>query len=212
MKTITLNTRHVDCKNLSKEEFVKLLSEDISQVEANVTASIPMFKCLAKIGWHKHREEMRRRYEYNLRNIANRTWKKESTRNAHVAADMEKYDKEHSSDVFTFNERYYLPTYFDFDGNCDTSTGINNDSIIKFGDTAEKLGRCFGILKHSKFFDKAIGWQFEYRVDEKTWKCYSRPEIKLIFSDEVQKEIVEAHIKFCESVNDFYNNSNYWGD
>lgn len=95
-------------------------------------------------------------------------------------------------------------TYFDF--NCfPFRQGIDEYCIIRKGRLDdESLMKCWEIVVKSKYFQKANGWQFVYYD--------SRPQIELILPKELQKEYDNDKRILSDAINNFYKNTNYWGD
>ena len=82
--------------------------------------------------------------------------------------------------------------------------GISGDCIIDIKDDMTKnLERCYEAIKDNKYFKNGLGWILE---------AGSRPQIKLILPEDIQKEFDDEKDKLTKDIMRFYQNCSYPGD
>lgn len=203
MSKIYLVERSVEVKNLTKDEFVTKMSEDI-------TNAIDVYQLMCDVYNKKAEVETTNR---NLERFCDEAeklfteFKRESTRQrkreAYVNEKMAKY-----------NHFYKLSgiSYFDLD--CEPGkNGLSGCCCISFKDMMDVLPRTFEYLKDNKYFNGAIGWKLGY--DESSFYkgfCASRPQIYLTLPVELEMQFKAEASKLAKEIADFYRDAKYFGD
>lgn len=96
--------------------------------------------------------------------------------------------------------------------------GISGSCVLRTEDiNEEKVRRCFEEIKDKKYFQLAKGWEFCYetkKTDNEDYKYYScfRPQIKLIFDEDVQKQYEKDEKDLADDIARFYSDCRYCGD
>lgn len=206
---IVLARSFVTCENLSFEEFKSLIKIDMDEaIKSYKYNSIPKQYQIAKERYFKNMNDRKEKIIADEMKYAEKKWKTEKRRNKHMEEVMKRFE-ELPNDFRTY---IYGLEYFDFDGNCGTENYINASCIIKKDSDDEALENCFSVLKESKYFDKAIGWEFIYEGDAETYRSCFRPSVKLLFDIATEKEIHKSKESLSNAIDDFYKNTNYYGD
>ena len=98
------------------------------------------------------------------------------------------------------------------------SNGISGSCILRTKDiNEEKVRSCFKYIKDKKYFLNAKGWEFCYETsetDNENYKYYScfRPQIKLLFDEDVQKQYEKDVKDLADDISRFYATCRYCGD
>lgn len=203
MSKIYLVERSVEVKNLTKDEFVTKMSEDI-------TNAINIYQLMCDVYNKTAEVETTNR---NLERFCDEAeklfteFKRESTRQrkreAYVNEKMAKY-----------NHFYKLSgiSYFDLD--CEPGkNGLSGCCCISFKDMMDVLPRTFEYLKDNKYFNGAVGWKLGY--DESSFHkgfCASRPQIYLTLPVELEMQFKAEASKLAQEIADFYRDAKYFGD
>jgi hypothetical protein len=203
MSKIYLVERSVEVKNLTKDEFVTKMSEDI-------TNAINIYQLMCDVYNKAAEVENTNRNLERFHNEAEKLFtefKRESTRQqkreAYVNEKMAKY-----------NHFYKLSgiSYFDLD--CEPGkNGLSGCCCISFKDMMDILPRTFEYLKDNKYFNGAIGWKLGY--DESSFHkgfCSSRPQIYLTLPIELETQFNAEASKLAREITDFYRTARYFGD
>ena len=103
-------------------------------------------------------------------------------------------------------------SFFDFDGHCGTINGINSNCIIRNDVTDKQLKACFNTLQTTRYFNKAIGLEFKYNANPRTYTYSFRPSIKLVLPEEIEKVAAKERENLEKCISSFYNSNNYTGD
>lgn len=199
MEKEVLVTRNVDCKNLSKEEFVKMMHIDMMQAQVNYD-NRHYHEALES---HKKyiNDKLEREKHYAIE-YAFKKWKTEKKRNAYINKAIIKSEEESRN----IKINYSTITFFDFDFN-PGDNGISGDCVVDFTkDTTtvlKSLERCFDTIKDNKYFKNASGWKLV---------SSSRPYVELILPEELEKMFHDEKNALAESIRKFYENTTYFGD
>lgn len=194
MDKLTLVTQEVDCSNITKETFVELMFKNLKEaIKVYDAYWLPIEK-------KRHEESVERSIEYTLKraqSYAEKKWKTEKKRQEYIENEMANF----KPSEFWYSEL----TFFDFDvepwrnglsGNC----CLNTKNV-----TSKQLENCFETIKDNKYFKQAKGWILE---DHHGF----RPQIKLILSEEVQKQFDKDEQDLADDIRRFYANCSYPGD
>lgn len=206
-KTVTL-LRHdsIDCSSLSKEEFIRLFSDDYYK-------AISISNHLLDNEYEQSKEKRVEKIKNDAEKYANSHYKRESNRKKYVNNAIAKElasERGHWNNIDTF----------DFDLKFGTDNGIKNEWIIrknKYSDTLESLDKVYDYLNDEKnyansFWKDASGWSFNYTAYKNSYnKCF-RPWIDLILPAKKVEEIIQNKERLKREISDFYSKSNYWGD
>ena len=81
----------------------------------------------------------------------------------------------------------------------------------------EKVRACFKCIKDKNYFQLAKGWEFCYETKEtynENYKYYScfRPQIKLLFDENIQKQYEKDAKDLADDIARFYADCRYCGD
>ena len=203
MNKIYLIERSVEVKNLTKDEFVTKMSEDITNAVNTYQVMCDKYNEVAEV------ETTNRNLErfYNEAEKLFAKFKRESTRQrkteAYVSEKMAKYNH--------FNKLRGI-SYFDLD--CEPGTnGLYGSCCISFDNMMEILPRTFEYLKDNKYFNGAVGWKLGY--DESCFYkgfCSSRPQIYLTLPVELEAQYKAEASKLAREIADFYRDATYFGD
>lgn len=95
--------------------------------------------------------------------------------------------------------------------------GISYSCILDTDADEEKAHSCFKEIKDKKYFQLAKGWEFCYKTketDNENYKYYScfRPQIKLLFDEEIQKQYEKDEKDLADDIARFYADCRYCGD
>ena len=208
--TFVIGRRYINCAELNVNDFITFIKNDINDaINTYATVSIPKaIEYLTKI-YNASRDAICARVKNDAIKFANKKWKTEKKRMAYI----EQAVKEINDKYENYNPNVDNISFFDFDPYCGTHMGISSCCILHLNNlTDEQLINCFNELKKSPYFNKAIGWEFEYDGHTNNYMYSFRPSINLIFNKEETKEINKKAENLFNAVNNFYSNSNYWGD
>ncbi len=189
-----LVTRNIDCSNLTLDEFVNFMSEDLeSAVKAYDEYWLPIYEERHK----KYMEGYRKSVLRVSTQYAENKWKTEKKRKEYIDKKMSEIE----------DKSFFYPhlTFFDIDLN-PGDNGISDDCILKCNEINKNtIGRCFNKIKDNKYFLKATGWILE---DHHGF----RPQIRLILPDEVQNEFDKERKDLEDAICRFYSGTTYFGD
>ena len=199
---VTLVKREgIDCANLSKEDFVSFMNEDIKIAHEEYS----------KICKKYNDDFISKQVEKAKKNAieyAEKKYKRQSYKDKYIQNAIK--NAENSKAFFSDADKIF------FDFKPDTGeNGINSVCIISPKDvTDSQLEKCYDIVSKSKYFKKATGWSFKYESQNKDKvSVYSfRPYIDLILDENTRSEQQRDADRLRDSINNFYKDSNYWGD
>ena len=192
-KNIVLS-RSVECANLSKEEFVNLMSADLNAAREEYKEKNYPIKL------EKHNEfeaRCKKSWEDNAWKIAKKNWKTLKYQQKFVDKKMTEY----KSGTFKF----YGLEYFDMDLWPDQN-GIYGECVLHCDPVSNnQLEQCYDRIKDNKYFKSATGWNL---VDYPS----SRPQIELILPEDMQKMYEKEEKDLEDDIRRFYANTTYFGD
>lgn len=199
MEKEVLVTRNIGCKNLSKDEFVKMMLVDMSQAKKNYDDA-HYHEALER--HNKYITEKLERDKLKAIEYAYKKWKTEKKRNEYVNKMM--VESENKSENIKFH--YNTVTFFDFDFN-PGDNGISGNCVVNIekdvATTTRALECCFNEIKDNKYFKEAFGWKL---INS------SRPYVELILPTEFEKMFHDEKKALVESIIKFYENTYYFGD
>ena len=203
-RTVTLVTRNAECGNMTSEEFVKNMFNDVLEaVDKYDDLYIPEYIA----------SDIRNKDAYVASMVkqavrfAEKKWKTEKKRNEYVNAKCIEARKKVTSNGPGF---YYGITYFDFDCNPGSNSLSGNCCISLRTLTPEALVRCFNEIKDNKYFKVAHGWKLEYEASEGSYRSSFRPQIKLIVDKEIEEEMKAEVKKLADDIAEFYRDCGNW--
>ncbi len=192
---------NLDLANMSKEEFVKLMGADLKEAVAEY----------AKIVKPLNNERVKDNIEREIRQatkFAEKKWKTEKKRNEYIENARKNAEA----------KKWYLETperiFFDLKPD-KGQMGINEVCILRGDKTDDKqLEKCYDELQNSKYFKKGTGWAFKYESHskEKASTYAFRPYVDILLDESDKAEQKRDEDNLTKSVQQFYANTNYWGD
>lgn len=188
----------LDLANMTKDEFIKTMSEDLVKAQANYKELMdePMRKARAE-----YIESERERHT----KFAKSKWKTERRQNKYIDEMMAKAEaRDYYCNIKTI--------WFDIKPD-KGQMGISGCCSIYPGDSEDKLGRCFEEIKDSKYFRGGHGWVFRYegRSMEFPISC-CRPDIDILLPDDLAEQQKQDEKNLNAAVAKFYEGTNYFGD
>jgi hypothetical protein len=198
--TVTLVRReNLDLSSISKEDFIKFILEDYKK-------AVEEYDNIIKPLNDKRRKQLIERDVNIAIKFAEKKWKTEKKRNEYVEnirknAEAKEWYMDKADRIF-------------FDCKPDKGDiGINQDCIFDKNTNEKQLERAYDILIKSKYFKKGTGWAFKYDANSKDHLYYSfRPYIDILLNESDRAEQKRDEETLNKSVENFYKNTNYWGD
>lgn len=91
--------------------------------------------------------------------------------------------------------------------------GISGSCVLGTDTDEEKARSCFKEINDKKYFQLAKGWEFCYETREgNNYESCFRPEIKLLFDEDIQKQYEKDEKDLADDITRFYSNCRYCGD
>ena len=199
-RTITLKKRTgIDCSKISKEKFIKLMSEDYDE-------AIKIGNGLLDKEYEESRDKRIEKVRKNAEEYANSKWKRDSKKKEYIEnAIKNEFSRERN--------HWHDFSSFDFDSSFGRRDGA---TVIRKEYKESDFGHIYDNLVNDKynyeFFKDSIGWAFKYTAEKNNYRNCFRPWIDLIVSDSKKEEIEKNKEHLAASIERFYSNSNYWGD
>ena len=191
---------NLDLANMTKKQFVKLMSADLKEAIEEYSKIV---KPLNDEALKKNIErEVAKATKFAETKYKTQRGKDKYIENARKNAEAKKWYLEDPERIF-----------FDFQPD-KGSMGIPMDCILKAKTDEEQLSKCYDYLSKNKYFKKATGWAFKYETNSKTEASYYafRPYVDLLLDESDRAEQKRDEEMLTQAVQDFYKNSNYWGD
>lgn len=198
--TVTLVKReNLDLSTITKKQFVKYMLEDFNKAVAEYD------KIITPLNELRRKELIDSEVKAAI-SYAEKKWKTEKKRNEYVEnirknAEAKEWYMQKADRIF-------------FD--CKPDTGkmsITSDCVFNKNTDEKQLGRAYENLKKSKYFTRGTGWAFKYEAHSKTNLYYSfRPYVDILLNETDRAEQLRDAEMLRKSVDDFYKNTNYWGD
>jgi len=189
-RTVTI-LRHedIDIPNLSKEEFIRLMKEDLQKAQAEYSKLVA-----------PENERSKQRYiEYRLndaRNFAERKWKTERKRQEYIKNAEERIRKE--AERFGSSD----DMFWDFKPHVDN--GIPGVCILRADTGDNQLARCYEEWVTSKWWKKGTGWAFKYECRDKSLISCFRPWIDLLMDESSTAERKREQQNLDQAIADWY--------
>ena len=90
---------------------------------------------------------------------------------------------------------------------------ISGSCVLNTDTDEEKARSCFKEIKDKKYFQLAKGWEFCYEtIEGNNYKSSFRPQIKLLFDEDVQKQYEKDEKDLADDIARFYADCRYFGD
>lgn len=194
---VLLRHPNLDCKNMTEDEFVELISNDFKAACKEYDNVIEPY----------NKAELESEKAFRLKQYteyAEKHWKRQANRDKYIANMMANTES-----------IYFHPSkieFFDFDPHQGAESGIPYDCIISNKSTEASLRKCFKELKKAKYFDKATGWAFKYTADQDTLRSGFRPWIDLDLGESARQELEADKKKLEDDMRRFYAGCTYFGD
>lgn len=202
-KVVTLTSTNEVCGELSKEQFVQKMAEDIRIASESYDDLIT--------------PELIKRKDNFITNMTN-TLSREAQKRYKRISNQEKYIKENlEKEITKYNSwRKESLSFADFDIEYGKN-GISCALILSFDEVLKGniigLEKCFDYIQKNKFWQGALGWKIEYECwNLDTMINSGRPQITLILPEELQNEADKLEKGLADDIARFYSGSNYWGD
>lgn len=193
MNEAILVTRTVNCSELSKEQFISMMMEDLRN---SVLKSEEIFRPIEEERYNYNLRQYRKSVEQRAIEYAAKRWKTEKRRAQYVANVLASIDSK---------EFEYRPvSFFDFKLN-PFSNSILSCCILDVDATEAQLGRCFEAIANNKYFVKGLGWHL---VENRSF----RPFVKLILPEEMEQMFKDEEAGLAKAISDFYKDAKYFGD
>lgn len=199
-RKVVLNARNIECSKLNKEEFVKLLSEDLK------IASDNYYEIIAEeVAKSKEREinYYRERYTKEAEKRYKRKSNQERYFNELFEKEMNRINRQYNSE--NRNNSFEIDVEFG-------KMGRSWNTIIETTNLENNLNDCFDYIKENNFWVNSNGWSIEYMTSNNSLINSWRISIKLILPEELENEAKRLNKELADSVSRFYAGSNYWGD
>ena len=205
--TVVLTSVEMNCSSITESEFIDTIKKYLA--EAN--------KEYKELVVPKYKEFITEQYINNLefsikraKMYAESKWKTEKRRNQYIEEVKANAKKDYDNRLSKLEN--VSIDFFDFDGNCGTINGINSNCIIRNDVTDKQLKACFNTLQATRYFNKAIGLEFKYDANQRTYTYSFRPSIELVLPEEVEKVATKERENLEKCISSFYSSNNYTGD
>lgn len=192
-RTAILVTRNVNCAELTKEEFVSMMMEDLKN---SVIKSEEIFRPELEAQFYHNQEQHLEYVEKQAREYACKKWKTDKRRDQYVIDVLAKEPRK----IYEFNP----VSFFDFKLN-PSDNYISGSCILTVDTTIEKLECCYDMIKDNKYFLSATGWEL---IESRNF----RSQIKLIMPDEMNEMYHNEEKGLANAIANFYADCNYCGD
>lgn len=203
MSKIYLVERNVEVKNLTKDEFVTKMSEDITNAINTYQVMCDEYNKVAEVETTNRNLERFCDEAEKLFTEFKRESTRQRKREAYVNEKMAKYNHFHKLSGIS---------YFDLD--CEPGkNGLSSSCCISFNNMMDILPRTFESIKDNKYFKGALGWKLGY--DESSFHkgfCSTRPQIYLTLPVELEIQFKAEASKLAQEITDFYRTARYCGD
>lgn len=200
---VTLVTREdVDCANLSKEDFIKFISEDLH------TAIEEYKKICEPLDKEKFDEYIENEKERAIK-YAESKWKTDKKRKEYV----DNIIKNCEGRINIFDSKADQ-IFFDFKPERGATQVLHDVCILKKKTDERQLAACYDEIHDNKYFIKATGWKFKYETHKNDKPGYFsfRPYVDVILDESTKDERTREEEKLNKDIQAFYSHTNYWGD
>ena len=195
MEKKILIERNVKCSELTMDDFVKMMSEDLKNAEI---IHREFYLPIEVERYNFYIQSRRHAYISTTKEFAEKKWKTEKKRKAYIDKEIEKFD----SNVTPF--KFYGISFFDF--KVDPGKNIVPGCCsLNVNASEEQLKKCFEYIKQNEYFNAALGWKL---VDYRGF----RPQIELKLDEEFEKKFEAERKALEDDIARFYRNSTYCGD
>ena len=181
----TIMETRVNTSNLSRNEFISLMHENLTRANAEYREiAVP-----EAIERHKQSNDWNIKWTIkHATEFAERKWKTEKKRTAHVEAEVAKTKAhiEFNDKLFEDQLKRLYNLFFDFNPKPDQ--GIPGVCVLHYDADDDFLGRCYDELTKYDWWGKAKGWVMKYTCTKTSVHADFRPWIEYIFDDETRAE------------------------
>lgn len=194
MQNTILITRNVNCSELTREQFIDCMKNDL------INAVSKYKEIFYPVEFARFQENQKKLKDWKLKEAtqyAEKKWKTEKRRNEYIT------DKLNQVENKPFN--FHNISFFDFLVD-PLSNGISDNCILRCNEIDdEKIGKCFDFICDNKYFKLASGWQL---IDSHNF----RPYVKLILSENTENMYKQEEETLFNAMSNFYKNCTYFGD
>ena len=205
--TVVLTSVEMNCSSITESEFIDTINKCLAEANKEYKELVvPKYKKFIT-------EQYINNLEFSLKRAktyAESKWKTEKRRNQYIEEVKANAKKDYDNRLSKLEN--ISIDFFDFDGNCGTINGINSNCIIINDVTDKQLKACFNTLQATRYFNKAIGLEFKYDANQRTYTYSFRPSIELVLPEEVEKVAVKERENLEKCISSFYSSNNYTGD
>lgn len=205
--TVVLTSVEMNCSSITESEFIDTINKCLAEANKEYKELVvPKYKKFIT-------EQYINNLEFSLKRAktyAESKWKTEKRRNQYIEEVKANAKKDYDNRLSKLEN--VSIDFFDFDGNCGTINGINSNCIIRKDVTDKQLKACFNTLQATRYFNKAIGLEFKYDANQRTYTYSFRPSIELVLPEEVEKVATKERENLEKCISSFYSSNNYIGD
>ena len=205
--TVVLTSVEMNCSSITESEFIDTINKCLAEANKEYKELVvPKYKKFIT-------EQYINNLEFSLKRAktyAESKWKTEKRRNQYIEEVKANAKKDYDNRLSKLEN--ISIDFFDFDGNCGTINGINSNCIIRKDVTDKQLKACFNTLQATRYFNKAIGLEFKYDANQRTYTYSFRPSIELVLPEEVEKVATKERENLEKCISSFYSSNNYTGD
>lgn len=196
---VTLVRReNLKLSKITKEDFVKFIKEDLKE-------AIKEYANICKPINDKRKNDYIEDQVKAATKFAEKKWKTEKKRKEYI----ENIRKNAESQKLYFEESDRI--FFDLKPD-KGRMGIPQCCIISKKSKDADLEDAYDEMMHSKYFKRGTGWAFKYESLGKNRPYAFRPYIDILLDETSREEQRRDEESLANAVQNFYANSNYWGD
>lgn len=180
-RVATVIETRVDTKSLSKEDFVKLMHE-------NLTHANEMYREIAvPEAIERQNNTEKRSIEWAVKcatEYAERKWKTEKKRREYIDAQLAGARVRNAENRKKFEEQLGRLYNLFFDFSPKPGQGLPGWCVLNYDASDDFLRNCYDELTKCEWWGKAQGWVMKYECGNTSVHADSRPWIEYIFDEE----------------------------
>lgn len=195
---VLLRHEGINTSNLSKEEFIQLMKEDLQNAQALYSKEVRAARETTKPAYMERKRQ-------EAEEFANKKWKTDKRKQEYIdnaLANAEEVWNNFKTDIF-------------FDFKPDVRNGIPGVCILKSDTPDSQLGRCYEELAKSKWWQYGKGWAFKYECGMSTLLYSFRPWIDLLMNESEAEERKREQKRLDDEIQAWYDrkgSGGYTGD
>lgn len=191
---------NLDLSTIDEQTFINEMLADIKEAVEEYTALYTPYEEEKKRKFIERETEAARKY-------AEQKYKRESNRKKYVETAMSNIEEKWKR--FSQDPK---KIFFDIVPN-PYQMGTSYEETLHYGADKKFLKKTYDILKDNKYFRKGIGWAFKYETWGKESPVFaSRPYVDILMKESDKAEQKREKEMHSKAIEDFYSDSNYWGD